>query len=234
MKYFTGSQKKRRLLKAELVIAVCDHLQLSHVVLAGHSMGAYVASVCAVQHASRISAVVLVDGGLPLTVPEDKGPDQIIEDIVGPAVARLGMTWESREVYHAFWKNHPAFGRPEDWTAHVEAYVDYDMVPQLIPVKSRVSETAVRFDGAELITRRDLSAASSQCTQPLWLLRAPRGILDDPNSPLIPEREALEFVKANPRIQLVEVPDVNHYTILMGRKGGAAVADAIGAAVGCL
>ena len=217
---------------ADDVIAVCDHLGLKKTVLAGHSMGAFVASVCARKHPDRTCALVLVDGGLPLIVPADKSPDQIIEDIVGPAVARLGMSWADREEYHAFWKNHPAFKRPDDWTEHVEAYIDYDMVPQLIPVQSRVSASAVRFDGAELITRKNLSTAAADCKKPFWLLRAPRGILDDPDNPLIPENDALEFMRLNPGGHFVQVPDVNHYTILMGPKGAAVVADVIRSASG--
>lgn len=76
---------------------------------------------------------------------------------------------------------------------------------------------------------KDVTAA--ECTQPLWLLRAPGGILDDPNSPLIPEHEASQFVQANPKIHYVVVPDVKHYMILLGRLGAAAVADAIRVAV---
>ena len=212
---------------ADDVIAVCDHVGIKKTILAGHSMGAFVASVCARQHPGRILALVLVDGGLPLTVPTDRSPDQIIEDIVGPAVARLDMSWADREEYHAFWKNHPAFKRSEDWTEYVEEYIDYDMVPQLVPVRSRVSASAVRFDGTELITRNNLSTAAAECKKAFWLLRAPRGILDDPNNPLIPEDEALEFMRLNPGGHFLQIPDVNHYTILMGPKGAAAVADVI-------
>jgi len=218
-------------LHANDVIAVCDQIGINQVVVAGHSMGAFVAAVCAVHNTDRISAVVLVDGGLPLAVPGDRSPDEIIDDIVGPAVARLGMTWESRQHYHAFWKKHPAFSRSEDWTAHVEGYIDYDMVPHLEPVRSRVSETAVRFDGSELITRTNLATAAADIRQPSWLLRAPRGILDDPANPLIGDDEVMDFLKANPGVHYVQVPDVNHYTILMGKKGAAAVADAIRAAI---
>ena len=213
------------------VIAVCDHFEIKSAIVAGHSMGAYVAAVCALKHSSRIRGVVLVDGGLPLPVPPDKTPDEIIDDIVGPAVARLKMTWDTLEAYYSFWISHPAFSRSQDWTSHIEAYIDYDVLPGTSPLRSRVSESAVRFDGAELISRPDLSTAANDCAQPIWLLRAARGILDDPDAPLIPEDAALELVHANPRVELLQVPDVNHYTILMGYSGAAMVADAISSAV---
>jgi pimeloyl-ACP methyl ester carboxylesterase len=214
------------------VIAICDQLGIQKAIVAGHSMGAYVAAVCALKHPARIRAVVMVDGGLPLPVPPDKNSDEIIDEIVGPAVGRLKMTWDTLEAYYSFWKNHPALSRAEDWTSHIEAYIDYDVRPDTSPIRSRVSESAVRFDGDELITRTDLSSAARDCSQPIWLLRAPRGMLDDPDSPLIPEDAALELVHANPHVHLIQVPDVNHYTILMGHSGAAMVAGAIRTAAG--
>jgi hypothetical protein len=123
---------------------------------------------------------------------------------------------------------------PAEWTVHIEAYVDYDMIPGQIPVRSRVSEPAVRFDGTELIIRRDLSSAVFECTQPTWLLRAPRGMLDDPDMPLIAESAARELAQVNTAVHLVQIPDVNHYTILMGTRGAAAVAKTVLAAVSAL
>src|ERR1044072_5747429 len=49
---------------AEDLVAVLDHLGLDRAVLAGHSMGAYLATIAATVHRERWSHVVLVDGGI--------------------------------------------------------------------------------------------------------------------------------------------------------------------------
>ena len=72
---------------ADDVIAVLDHTGLARVVLVGHSMGAFVASVAAARHPDRVGALVAVDGGLGYTVPEQFDPDAFLEATVGPAFA---------------------------------------------------------------------------------------------------------------------------------------------------
>ena len=59
------------------------------------------------------------------------------------------------------------------------------------------------------------------------MLRAPRGLQNDPN-PIIPAALAAAWVRRTPgRRGVSEVPDVNHYTIVMGAAGAGAVAQAI-------
>lgn len=59
-------------------------------------------------------------------------------------------------------------------------------------------------------------------TCPVTLLRAPRGLLNDP-SPLIPDEAVEPFRVALPQLVDEVVPDTNHYSILMG-KGTRVVA----------
>ena len=54
----------------EDVLAALDRTGAGRVVLAGHSMGGFVALAFAARHPERVSALVLVDGGLPLPRPE--------------------------------------------------------------------------------------------------------------------------------------------------------------------
>jgi pimeloyl-ACP methyl ester carboxylesterase len=215
---------------ADDAVAVLDHIGVRRAVFAGHSMGAFVIAVCAVEHPDRVGAAVLVDGGFRLQVPDAIPPERVLEAVVGPAVARLKLTWETPQDYHAFWKAHPAFSRPEDWTSHVAAYIDYDMAPPGPgPVRSRVCETAVRRDAAEIIGA-DAPAALDRLVQPTWIIRAPRGIMDDPARPIIPAVAAENYAAGRPQTTVIEVADVNHYTVLMGVRGAAAVADTLRAA----
>jgi len=209
---------------ADDVIAVLDQAGAERAVLTGHSMGAYVVARAAVAAPSRAGAVVLVDGGLPVVLPEGVAPDAALDAFLGPAIERLRMTFDTPEDYVAFWQQHPAFtGR---WNEDVEEYVRYDLGSD---GRSVVSEDAVRADGAELIMDGTSNAAASQVTAPLWLLRAPRGLLDD--DPFIPLEALLGFKEAQPNATIEEVKDVNHYTIVLGAGAGrvaAALDDAVG------
>jgi pimeloyl-ACP methyl ester carboxylesterase len=71
------------------VVAVLDQLGIERALLAGHSMGAYVVARVASEHPRLASGVVLVDGGLPLTVPEHPNPDQMLEEATRTAAERV-------------------------------------------------------------------------------------------------------------------------------------------------
>lgn len=79
--------------------------------------------------------------------------DAVMEAVLGPALARLSMTFDSVEAYRDFWRAHPAFAAPDAWTDDVLAYFDYDLGPALDDgsVRWRVSEETVRADGRALL-----------------------------------------------------------------------------------
>jgi lipase len=209
------------------LLAVLDDAGLRRAVLAGHSMGAFVVARLAAERPERAGAVVLVDGGLRLPARADVDADQVLDAVLGPAIARLRMTFASVEEYVAFWQAHPAFaGR---WSEDVEAYVRADLAGAPGSLRSVVSEQAVRTDGAELLRDEATLGALERVRAPLRLLRAPRGLLDDDN-PLIPRGVLDAFAAAHPGAVVEEVPAVNHYTITLG-TGAATVAAAIAAAV---
>ena len=67
-------------------------------VLTGQSLGAYAALRAAARFPDLFSRLVLIDGGLPLPIPAGVEPDAILEATVGPAVARLKMTFDSAQL----------------------------------------------------------------------------------------------------------------------------------------
>src|SRR5439155_3555932 len=69
------------------LVAVLDTLGVPEAVLVGHSMGAWVAAVAAARHPSRVSGVVLVDGGLAFPPPPDLDLDAALAAVIGPAIA---------------------------------------------------------------------------------------------------------------------------------------------------
>jgi len=69
--------------------AVLLELAAGPVVVAGHSMGGFASVVLANLFPQHVRSLVLVDGGLPLQVPEGFSDQQIIAAVLGPAAERL-------------------------------------------------------------------------------------------------------------------------------------------------
>lgn len=195
---------------------VLDQLGLEHVVLVGHSLGAYVVARFAVVHPDRVRGLVLVDGGLPIPGGENLDLDAFL----GPALARLKLHFAGREQYRAWWREHPALRGGDFTDADLDAYADHDLVGD----RSSVVEEAVREDAVTLIAA---APSAHELRVPATLLCAPRGLVDDPN-PMQPYALARAWAADDPeRRKASLVPDVNHYTLLFGARGAAAVADAI-------
>jgi pimeloyl-ACP methyl ester carboxylesterase len=213
------------------VLALLDFCDVATAVVAGHSMGGYVTTRFAALAPDRISAAVLVDGGLPLPRPDGISPDDLLAAILGPALARLTMTFDSTEAYRAFWRAHPAFDGPDKWSDDVTDYVDYDLDPTAEVIRSRVREDAVRADGRDLLDG-DTAAQSLEALKcPATLLWAPRGLLDD-DRPLLPAPVIDAASGTLPQLVVQEVPDTNHYLILLRERDARPVAGAIRSAMG--
>lgn len=197
------------------LVAVLDDLGLDRSVVVGHSMGGFVAAVMGHLHPARVQSVVLVDGGLPLPVPEGLSVDELLHQVIGPAMARLSMTFPSVAAHRDFWRAHPAL---QEWTEEIEAYVDYDLDPET--QGSRASIDAVRADAADTLTTTTIPDAVAALGVPAGFLRAETGMLGQP-----PALATAELVAAHPTVaDLGEVPGANHYTLVVADKGAAVLA----------
>jgi pimeloyl-ACP methyl ester carboxylesterase len=215
---------------ADDMVAVLDALEVPTALVAGHSMGGFVAMVFGHRHRERADGLLLVDGGLPLPVPADMTADQLTEAILGPALARLSMTFPDRAAYAAFWQSHPAFA--DYWSPEVESYVDYDLTGSEPELRSRVSPDAVREDSLDQLEGTALRAAiAALATEPLTLLRAPLGLRGEPPG-LYPEAVMAAHAETMPGLTWHTVPQVNHYTILLGERGAAVVARVVREMIG--
>jgi lipase len=215
----------------EDLLAVLDHIGCARAVLAGHSMGGYIVARFAAAAPDRLSATVLVDGGLPLPVPPDIDADTLLEAVLGPSLGRLRMTFPSVEAYRDFWRGHPAFASAE-FTDDIIDYVDYDLAPpgkgpdgQTV-YRSRVSEGAVRADGRDLLDGDASRKALDSLADPAVLLWAARGLQNE-ERPLLPAETIAEARSVLPHLEVIEVPDTNHYLILMGDREAGVVAGEI-------
>ena len=209
---------------ADDVAAVLDGLGVGRCVVAGHSMGGYVALTLAHRHPQLVSSLVLVDGGLPLQVDPTLDPEESLRRTLGPAAERLSRTFASPEEYRAFWRAHPAFA---EWTPDIESYVDYDLVADDGRLHPATAYAAMAADSRDLVTPgNDAAVALRELAVDATFLRAERGMVDDPGG-LFPADWAAAQVARQPRVDLVEVPGVNHYTITLGDAGASVVARAV-------
>ena len=205
-------------------IAVIDDAGVDDAVVVGHSMGAWVAATVAVRAPERVASVVLVDGGLGSAfTPGEIDVQAALQAVLGPALARLEMTFPTIDDYIAFWRAHPAFGGDEIDDDVLLAYAAHDWVEG----RSSVSGDAVTDVSRHMLTEEAPATVGDRVEQPTVLVRAPLGLLADDN-PLVPRERADAWVAAAPQQrELVEVPGANHYTITLGRRDSAPVSNAI-------
>ena len=186
-------------------------------VVVGHSMGGFVATVLAARAPDLVRALVLVDGGLPFP------PVDAAATLAGlqPIKDRLQTSY-TREGYRDWFRHHPAFAR--DWTPEVEEYADYDLPDD--PGRPSADPDAVEADQLDMLESTAFADAVDNPQHPRVFLHAPRGFADDPPG-LYPQPAVDAFATRWPDLDVRPVPDVNHYTIVLSRRGAAAVADAV-------
>lgn len=189
------------------------------VVVSGHSMGTYVALLCAEHHPELISEMVLVDGAVSLPLPAGIDPQAQLDYVLGPSLARLRQTWDSPEAYRRMWEAHPAFA--SGISPAVERYIMDDLITCPEGYRSKVHEPAVRQDGAELLLDEKVRSSLERQTHPITIIRAELGILAGP-TPFISAAQ----MDLYPQHTWVTIPGSNHYDVLMGEAGARATAAA--------
>jgi lipase len=208
----------------------------------GHSMGAFV-SVAAISAMPGVfGRAILADGGLPVTVPLNIDDDELVEAVLGVAVARrTELTFTSHAIYRKFWRLHPGFA--SGWSDELGAVADYDLAEIVtddgsIHYRPVSSHDAIEVDARELygshairgalcsLTRGSLthgSPAHESSVPAVTVLTAPRGLLNE--SPgVYSEREIAGWKAELPFITFAEVPNVNHYTLVLSARGATAIA----------
>jgi pimeloyl-ACP methyl ester carboxylesterase len=207
------------------LVAVLDALELDRVVLAGHSLGAFVAAAAAAASPERVKRLVAVDGGLGFPLPAGADPDAVLEAVVGPAIRKLSMTFADEEAYLDFHRVHPAF--QGHWTPQLTAYLTRDT--RKLPDGSVVSscrEEAIRADGKQTLIDEKLRTNINGLSCEVDFLYAARGLLNEPQA--LYDESRLTLGGLDPaRVRVTFVPDTNHYTILAPGVGVQAVVRAL-------
>ncbi|MFE4329370.1 alpha/beta fold hydrolase [Streptomyces sp. NPDC056831] len=202
------------------IAALTEALGLDRVVLAGHSMGAFVTVLAAVRHPERFGPLLLVDGGIGFPAPTHLSPDELMTAVIGPAMDRLSMTFPDRAAYRSFWQAHPAFAGA--WSAEVDAYIQRDLTGDAPAMHSTCRIEAVRTDGIGLFDEEVLTAVR-KLPAPATLLWAQRGLMNEEQG-LYDETRLAAAGLGGTEVTPVPVRDVNHYTLLTGEAGAGVIA----------
>jgi lipase len=190
--------------------------------VAGHSWGAAVALVLARCHPALVRHVVLVDGGIPHepAPPAERPAYNPIERVV----TRLRTPFPSAAAYCETWRARP--GLAAHWNPYVEELFRYELTGLAPELRSSLREDAFLADAASLTESDEAERALAELTHPATIVRAPRDMLDEP-VPMYPAARVRRWQQRVPHLHDVEVPGVNHYTILFSEAGAHAVAQVI-------
>jgi len=215
---------------ADDLAAVLDHLAIEATDFVGHSMGAWMVLATFDRHRERVGSVVLVDGGIPLYVPEGLSVDELTTAILGPAKQRLSMTFPDRQSYRDFFRAHPAFA--DEWTDAVTDYIDYDLVGEPPAMQAATRYEAMAEDSRDLFDNGQwLPAALHNLAPGTPFLRAQSGMLGEEPGLYAPEWAAW-WQQELPNVDVRDVLGVNHYTILFSDVGADAVAKTVRSRLG--
>ena len=200
--------------------AVIDHFGWNKPDVIGHSMGGFVAAALVGLFADKVGEVVFADGGVPLPMPPGMTVEQIMPFVLGPAMTRLAMEFDSKEAYRDYWKPQPAFAK--GWSSVLDEYVDYDLRGK----KASTNPHAVEADSRDLFGD-DLIVKSLQgLTKPAIFIKAERGLQNEEGG-LYPMPVLDAVLPAYPMLKLEFLADCNHYDMFLEQSGAEKIAHII-------
>jgi lipase len=201
------------------VVRVLDHLGLESAVLAGHSMGGFVALKTALMFPDRVRALVLLDGGWPRaeSPPEEMTKEgrqeaAALEEGLARAFKRLDMTFESPEAYLDFWfpdQNLTMEDLPQD----LADYYLYDLGEVEGGYRPKASRVAAEEDSPSVSSTSPTAEEMRGVGCPVALVRASQGFFPG-SDPLISDEDRNMMAELLDIRTEILLEGANHYTML--------------------
>src|SRR5215217_7617768 len=201
------------------VVRVLDHLGLQSAVLAGHSMGGFVALKTALTFPERVRAIILLDGGWPRveSTPEESTEEErqeaaALEEGLARAFKRLDMTFESPEAYLDFWfpdQNLKIDDLPHD----LADYYLYDLGEVEGGYRPKASRVAAEEDSPSVSSTSPTAEEMRGVTCPVALVRASQGFFPG-SDPLISDQTRDMMAGPLDIREEIVLEGANHYTML--------------------
>lgn len=185
------------------ILTFTEALAIEKFGMIGHSYGATVAVYLASIRPLLVQALVMIDGGVD--------PKEEVLEAMRPALRRLGSVYPSIQEYFQAMQELPYYA---PWNPALESVLRQDV--ETLPtgeVRSRTSAEHIERD-------LDLHFYYSMCVHfptlqcPTMFIRPQQGLLGN-RAHVLDEREAAAFVNSIPKCWRVDLPDVNHFTMLL-------------------
>jgi pimeloyl-ACP methyl ester carboxylesterase len=186
------------------ILAFADALGYEKFSFIGHSFGGTVSVYIASIRPSRVRATVLIDGGCD--------PKEEVLEAMRPMLRRLANVYPSMDEYLNSIRSLPYFR--DGWSATLENYLrdDVDVLADGT-VRSKASAEAIERDlDVHFYYSMCVHFPTMQC--PTLFIRPKQGLLGD-KAHVLDEKEAAAFVAWIPDCERVDLPDVNHYTMVL-------------------
>jgi lipase len=201
------------------VVRVLDHLGLQSAVLAGHSMGAFVALKTALLFPERVRALVLLDGGWPRVessptemTEEEKQEASALEEGLARAFKRLDMTFESPEAYLDFWFPDQNL-KMEDLPPDLADYYLYDLGEVENGYNPKASRVAAEEDSPSVSSTSPTAEEMRGVACPVALVRASQGFFPGSDPLISDETRDVMAESLDIRTEIL-LEGANHYTML--------------------
>jgi lipase len=201
------------------VIRVLDYLDLQSAVIAGHSMGGFVALKAALSYPDRVRAIVLLDGGWPRVEvsPEELSEEQkqeaeAIEEGLERAFRRLDMIFESPADYLNFW--FPDQGLTmDDLPPDLADYYLYDLFEVEGGYNPKASRAAAEEDSPSVSSASPTVEEMHSLRCPVILVRASEGFFPG-GTPVISDETRDAMARVLDIRSEILLEGANHYTML--------------------
>ncbi len=206
------------------VAVAMQTLELGPCVIVGHSMGAFVATALAAQNPELVSGIIMIDGGYVPDLPVGVDASQMLDATLALRIAQLTRTYESRSAFLEFWRGQPNFPAA-DWNPWIETFLDYEVAGETT-VRPKASASGVRLEVAEAFKKDEIVGRLRSLRVPVLLLRAEKG-LEPGQPPIFPDSMMQSFRECIPEMKEERISGTTHFTITLGERGAARVADLI-------
>ncbi len=188
------------------ILAFADTLGFDSFSIIGHSFGATLGVYLTSIRPLRVTSLVMIDGGAD--------PKEEVLEATRPALRKLDVTYPSMAEYLDAMRSIPYY---HSWSPALEAYLRADVErSEDGTVRSKSSAQAIEND-------LDVQFFYSMCVHfptlscPTLFIRPQKGLLGD-SAHIFDEREAAAFVAWIQNCWRVDLPDVNHYTMLIDER----------------
>lgn len=186
------------------LLEMIEALDYDNVILAGYSMGGYIAADVA-GRASKVKKVVLLDGG--------GEADGNTSKLVLPSLGRLEKTFESRDEYLEMMKSsYGALG--VEWSEVMARVIDHEIIGEDGDIRHK-SDYALTRQDFESFYAFPYEEVYSKIQVPVYLIICTGPIKDD--IPLFSKKGYDQLLETVENITAT-VKDINHYEIVFNEQ----------------